>query len=128
MEFAPFDNFELRAAGRNFTKIRVTISEGQNRELRRFFAHFGAEVLDLKRIAFGDIELNNLPTNKTRYYTRREYSDLYDYIKRDTKAKENKEQKLKDEEKTQYEEKKKREKIERKREARKEAKRAAKKR
>jgi len=132
MEFAPFDDLEIRSEGKNFTKIRVTISEGQNRELRRFFAHFGAEVLDLKRVAFGDIELNNLPTNKTRYYTRREYSDLYAYLKEITKAKLKEEEKLKSQRKEEYEAKKADErfkaKVERKREARKQAKKDAKKR
>ncbi len=122
MEFAPFDNFELRAEGSTYTKIRVTISEGKNRELRRFFAHFGATILDLKRIAFGEIELNNLPTNKTRYYTRREYSDLYDYLKKVTKSELRQEEKAKEKLKEEYEDKKRKAKIERKREARKLAK------
>ncbi len=81
MEFAPFVHFEIRAEGKYFTKLRVTIAEGKNRELRRFFAHFDAKVLDLKRVAFGGIELNNLPTNKTRYFTRREYDDLHKFMK-----------------------------------------------
>ncbi len=82
MEFAPFVHFEIRAEGKNFTKLRVTIAEGKNRELRRFFAHFEAKVLDLKRVAFGGIELNNLPTNKTRYFSRKEYDDLHKFMKR----------------------------------------------
>ena len=82
MEFAPFAHFEVRSEGGNFTKLRVTITEGKNRELRRFFAHFEAKVLDLKRIAFGGIELNNLPENKTRYFTRREYDDVHKFMKR----------------------------------------------
>jgi len=82
MEFAPFAHFEVRAEGKNFTKLRVTITEGKNRELRRFFAHFEAKVLDLKRVAFGGIELNNLPENKTRYFTRREYDDVHKFMKR----------------------------------------------
>jgi len=81
MEFAPFINYEVRAVSENFTKLRVTIAEGKNRELRRFFGHFEATVLDLKRVAFGGIELNNLPTNKTRYFTRREYDDTHKYLK-----------------------------------------------
>lgn len=81
MEFAPFVHFETRGEGRNFTKLRVTIAEGKNRELRRFFGHFGAKVLDLKRVAFGGIELNNLPTNKTRFFSRREYDDLHKFLK-----------------------------------------------
>jgi len=82
MEFAPFAHFEVRSEGKSFTKLRVTITEGKNRELRRFFAHFEAKVLDLKRIAFGGIELNNLPENKTRYFTRREYDDVHKFMKR----------------------------------------------
>jgi len=82
MEFAPFDAFEIRSQGEHFSKIRVTISEGKNRELRRFFGYFDANVLDLKRVGFGYIELNNLPTNKTRYLTRREYDDVHQFMKR----------------------------------------------
>ncbi len=82
MEFAPFAHFEIRAEGKNFSKLRVTITEGKNRELRRFFAHFEAKVLDLKRVAFGGIELNNLPENKTRFFTRREYDDVHKFMKR----------------------------------------------
>jgi 23S rRNA pseudouridine2605 synthase len=82
MEFAPFAGFEIRGEGKNFTKLRVTITEGKNRELRRFFAHFEAKVLDLKRVSFGGIDLNNLPTNKTRFFTRREYDDVHQFMKR----------------------------------------------
>ena len=82
MEFAPFAHFEIRGEGKNFSKLRVTIREGKNRELRRFFAHFEAKVLDLKRVSFGGIDLNNLPTNKTRFFTRREYDEVHDFMKR----------------------------------------------
>ncbi len=81
MSFEPFLHYEIRGTSPHFTKLRVTISEGKNRELRRFFGHFDATVLDLKRVAFGGIELNNLPTNKTRFFTRREYDDLHKYLK-----------------------------------------------
>ncbi len=82
MEFSPFAGFEIRGEGKNFSKLRVTITEGKNRELRRFFAHFEAKVLDLKRVSFGGINLNNLPTNKTRFFTRREYDDIHQFMKR----------------------------------------------
>ncbi len=82
MDFAPFAYFEIRGETGKYTKLRVTITEGKNRELRRFFAHFNATIVDLKRVAFGDIELNNLPTNKTRYFTRREYDDLHKLLKK----------------------------------------------
>jgi len=81
MEFAPFVHYEIRGTSPHFTKLRVTIAEGKNRELRRFFGHFEANVLDLKRVAFGGIELNNLPTGKTRFFSRREYDDVHKYLK-----------------------------------------------
>ena len=93
MDFAPFVHYEVRNAGENFTKLRVTIAEGKNRELRRFFGHFEANVLDLKRVEFGGIQLNNLPTGKTRFFTRREYDDIHKYLKmvRQIEAQEKKE-------------------------------------
>jgi len=85
MDFAPFASYELRGQTGRYTKLRVTITEGKNREIRRFFGHFGANVVDLKRVAFGDIELNNLPSNKTRYFTRKEYDDLREMLKENRK-------------------------------------------
>lgn len=83
MEFSPFVSYEVRNEGQHYTKLRVTIEEGKNRELRRFFGHFGANVLDLKRVAFGGIELNNLPENKTRFFTRKEYDELREFMKKE---------------------------------------------
>ncbi len=90
MEFAPFAAYEFRGQTGKYTKLRVTITEGKNRELRRFFAHFGANVVDLKRVAFGDIELNNLPTNKTRFFTQKEYDALRELLKKERKENKNK--------------------------------------
>jgi len=94
MDFAPFVHYEVRGKSANFTKLRVTIAEGKNRELRRFFGHFEANVLDLKRVEFGGIQLNNLPTGKTRFFTRREYDDIHKYLKmiRQVEAQEQKEE------------------------------------
>ena len=94
MEFAPFVYYEVRGVSENFTKLRVTLTEGKNRELRRFFGHFEANVLDLKRVEFGGIQLNNLPTGKNRYFTRREYDDIHKYLKmiRQVEAQEKKEE------------------------------------
>ena len=41
---------------------------------------FDAEVVDLKRLSFGGIELNNLPTGKTRYLERSEYVHLREFL------------------------------------------------
>lgn len=81
MHFEPFDGYNIISNGANFSKLKVAISEGKNRELRRFFAHFDTPIVDLKRLEFGGISLNNLPSGKTRFLDRKEYQDLRDYMK-----------------------------------------------
>ena len=81
MEFSPFQDVVVRGQSGRYTKLRVTIIEGKNRELRRFFGHFGAKIVDLKRVAFGWVSLNNLPENKTRYFSRQEYETLHNFLK-----------------------------------------------
>ncbi len=80
MTFTPFLGYLVRGVSGKYTKLRVMINEGKNRELRRFFAHFGAEIVDLKRVAYGEIELNNLPTGKTRYLSTKEYEWLHEFL------------------------------------------------
>lgn len=81
MEIEPFVEWKVLKDHGKFSRIRVTIREGKNRELRRFFAHFNVEVLDLKRVRYGDFELNMLPGGKTRYLSKDEYKILRAYIK-----------------------------------------------
>lgn len=76
MKFAPFLAYDIQRNDTNFSRIKVVINEGKNRELRRFFAHFSLDVMDLKRLEFGGISLNNLPTGKSRFLSRDEYRNL----------------------------------------------------
>jgi len=85
MEFKPFLGYKIQKNQPNYSVLKVAIAEGKNRELRRFFAHFGGEVVDLKRLSFAEIELNNLPTGKTRYLSRSEYSALHKFLKQESK-------------------------------------------
>ena len=80
MDFAPFEFFEILREGKSGTKIKVGINEGQNRELRRFFAHFGLNVLDLCRVSFGFASLNALPSGKWRYFDKKEYKKLREFL------------------------------------------------
>lgn len=86
MTFAPFAAYRIEKNTANYSILKVGITEGQNRELRRFFAHFDAEVADLKRISYGGIELNNLPDGKTRFLTRSEYTSVREYVDQVTKT------------------------------------------
>jgi len=85
MEFAPFLGYQIQTSTPKYSKLKVAISEGKNRELRRFFAHFGGKVVDLKRVSFGGINLNNLPSGKTRYLESKEYENLRYFLKEQTK-------------------------------------------
>lgn len=80
MSFAPFYAYQVQKDQGDYSILKVAIGEGQNRELRRFFAHFGAEIVDLKRLSFGGIELNNLPTGKVRFLERAEYANLREFL------------------------------------------------
>lgn len=81
MSIKPFLDFEIFGSSGGYTKLRVIINEGKNRELRRFFAHFDLEVMDLKRVAFGVLELGTLKEGKFRYLTKSEYDKLRDFLK-----------------------------------------------
>ena len=48
MEFKPFLAYKVFGSSGGYTKLKVIINEGQNRELRRFFGYFDLEVMDLK--------------------------------------------------------------------------------
>jgi 23S rRNA pseudouridine2605 synthase len=85
MTFAPFIGYKIQKNEHNYSILKIAISEGKNREIRRFFAHFGTEVADLKRVSFAEVELNNLPTGKSRFLTRSEYSALFTFMKADEK-------------------------------------------
>lgn len=80
MSFAPFYAYQVQKDQGDYSILKVAIGEGQNRELRRFFAHFGAEIVDLKRLSFGGVELNNLPTGKVRFLERNEYTSLREFL------------------------------------------------
>jgi 23S rRNA pseudouridine2605 synthase len=87
MKIKPFIGYKLIKNAPNYSKLSVKISEGQNRELRRFFAHFKRDVVDLKRVGYGFISLNALPTGKTRYFTKQEYKELKEFMKKGTDVK-----------------------------------------
>lgn len=59
------------------SKLKVQITEGKNREIRKIFAHFGYNVIFLKRTAIGKIKLGGL----TRGTCRLLHNNEIEYLK-----------------------------------------------
>ena len=48
------------------TWLRIVLTEGKNREIRRMLAKLGHKVMRLKRVAIGPVKLDKLPKGKAR--------------------------------------------------------------
>lgn len=73
--FAPVD-VQVEKTNRASTWIRLTISEGRNRVVRRAFEALGYPVCRLVRIAVGDVTLAGVREGQWRMLTRREVDRL----------------------------------------------------
>ena len=56
--------------------LRVMVTQGRNRQVKRMFSAIGHPVLKLKRIGYGPIQLGELPFGKSRYLTPEEVEKL----------------------------------------------------
>lgn len=54
----------------------ITVHEGKYHEIKRIFGKFSYDVIKLKRIRFGDLELGDLELGKCRLLTKDEYGKL----------------------------------------------------
>jgi 23S rRNA pseudouridine2605 synthase len=58
------------------TWLRIVLSEGKNREIRRMLARLGHKVLRLRRIAIGSVQLGSLKSGKARRISSPELDSL----------------------------------------------------
>lgn len=61
-----------------FSTLKITISEGKNRQVRKMCDAIGHKVVSLKRVAMEKLTLGDLQTGKFRYLTKQEI----DYLKK----------------------------------------------
>lgn len=67
---------KLRNKTQDGAVFLITISEGKNRQVRKMCALCALEVLRLRRVAEGSLELGALPSGKWRYLTADEIENL----------------------------------------------------
>jgi 23S rRNA pseudouridine2605 synthase len=66
---------------RDGAAFELTITEGRNRQIRRMVEAIGAEVVELARIAIGDLRIGELEKGKTRALTEAEVQALDGRVK-----------------------------------------------
>ena len=70
--------YKIKSYSQVFNRvIRVVLTEGKNREIRKLFDYFGYEVKQLQRIRIGQIELGELKLGQYRRLEQWEVQSLY---------------------------------------------------
>ncbi len=64
----------------NSTWLRIVLTEGKNREIRRMLAKLNHKVLKLKRVAIGPVKLDKLPRAKARKVSESELVELRKWV------------------------------------------------
>ena len=59
------------------TVLKMTLTEGRNRQIRKMCEAADLKVKRLSRVSIGNLKLNNLPVGKWRYLTAEEVEYLY---------------------------------------------------
>lgn len=57
-------------------KFKIVLTEGKKRQIRRMFGFFGLDVVDLKRVRIGELELMDLKEGKWKYLDNKEIALL----------------------------------------------------
>ena len=58
------------------TIVKISIYEGKNRQVRKMLASVGKTVVSLKRVSFGNIELEDLPIGSWKNLSKKELEYL----------------------------------------------------
>ena len=64
------------------TWIEITMTEGQNREIRRLLARTGHKVMKLERIGFGPVRLGRVPLGQYRELRRDELGAIFEVLEK----------------------------------------------
>ena len=59
------------------SKLHITISEGRNRQVRKMIEKINHRIMYLKRIAIGNLKMENIPLGKWRYLNENDLRKIY---------------------------------------------------
>lgn len=59
------------------TLVRITIHEGRKRQVKKMFEFVGNPVISLKRIAYGGLQLGNLPSGRYKMLNHRDLKKIF---------------------------------------------------
>jgi len=66
----------ILSRSKDSTKVRITICEGRNRQVRKMFEAVGSHVKSLARISIGELSLGNLKPGQFRHLSKKELEYL----------------------------------------------------
>jgi len=69
------------------TVLQMELYEGRNRQIRKMCEKVGLEIINLKRVAIGEIKLGNLGKGRWRYLTKSQVEYLKNQAKKEGKVK-----------------------------------------
>jgi 23S rRNA pseudouridine2605 synthase len=75
----------LKKTSNEQSELRITISEGKNRQIRKMLEAVGHEVSSLKRLQIGEIKLEKMPTGTWRFLKDSELLYLLKKIRKEEK-------------------------------------------
>jgi len=64
--FFRVDSIRIKGRHKQSTDLVIVLNEGRNREIRRILAKVGHKVVELKRVAVGNLKLGEMPTGAWR--------------------------------------------------------------
>lgn len=75
-ETLPTAKVEFAGLGKGFTKLRITIDEGKNHQIKKMFQGIGRELLFLKRVQIGEVKLGGVSRGASKELTQAEITIL----------------------------------------------------
>ena len=67
---------EILRTASDVSRVRLTFTEGRKHEVKRYCEALGRPILTLRRVAFGPLDLGDLPLGQSRALTPREIRAL----------------------------------------------------